>query len=377
MIDAFAAPQALDDAGLFVEMFLGDQDGDGFANRLIRRVAEDSLGAGIPRGDDAVERLRDDGVVGVFDHCREPAQQTFGLLALGDVLDDADELGSLSRFLAQQSDRGAAPHRRAVLAQVTLLERVVVDFTGPQLLDALARRIDVFGMRELEEGVLAKFFERITENRTELQVGFLQAPVEVRDCNAESSLRKHRGQALFAGAQCALRHATPADVMKHHDRAGDPAPRIADRRRAVFDAHLNAFTRDQRRVIRKPDHVAGLEGSLDRVFGRVTRVFVDDAENALQRTALGLAELPARQLLRDGIEERHAPLHIRGDDGVTDARQRHLEPLALLAQLFGAFLERQLRRDQIVFSALARTQDGLDVPERCRAYLLLFLVGDH
>ena len=82
-------------------------------------------------------------------------------------------------------------------------------------------------------------------------------------------------------------------------------------------------------------------------------------------------------MLGDGIEERHAPLHIRGDDGVTDARQRHLEPLALLAQLFGALLERQLRRDQIVFGALARAQDGLDVLERGRADLLFFFVGDH
>ena len=43
MIDAFAAPQALEDAGLLVEMFLGDQQGDGLADRLVRRVAENAL----------------------------------------------------------------------------------------------------------------------------------------------------------------------------------------------------------------------------------------------------------------------------------------------------------------------------------------------
>ena len=207
------------------------------------------------------------------------------LLAVGDVLDDADELGGLAGFLAQQRDRRAAPHRGSVLAHVALLERVAVDFAGAQLLYALARRIDVVRMRELEEGELSKLFERVTEHRAELQIRFLKTAVEIRDGNAERGLREHRAQAFFAGAQRALRRAAPADVVKHHDRAGDPAPCIADRRRAVFDADLGAVARDQRRVVRKPDRLAGLRALLDRVVGRVTRVFIDDAKDVLQRTA--------------------------------------------------------------------------------------------
>ena len=64
---------------------------------LLGRVAEHALGALVPGGDDAVERLGDDGVVGAFDDRREAAAQLLGLLALRDVLDDADELLGLVR----------------------------------------------------------------------------------------------------------------------------------------------------------------------------------------------------------------------------------------------------------------------------------------
>ena len=76
-------------------------------------------------------------------------------------------------------------------------------------------------MRELEERVLAQLVERVTEDRAELQVGFLQTAVEIGDRDAERGLREHRAQPLFAGAQRALRRAAPPDVMKHHDDAGD------------------------------------------------------------------------------------------------------------------------------------------------------------
>ena len=73
MVDAAAVAQ---DGEEEVDAFLfagPGEEGDGVADGLVRFVAEDSGGGGIPAGDDAGEGHAEDGVVGGFDDGGEPA----------------------------------------------------------------------------------------------------------------------------------------------------------------------------------------------------------------------------------------------------------------------------------------------------------------
>ena len=58
----------------------------GSADRFDRNVAEQPLGGPVPRGDGAVERLGDDGVVGGFHHRAEKALALGVVAALGSRL---------------------------------------------------------------------------------------------------------------------------------------------------------------------------------------------------------------------------------------------------------------------------------------------------
>ena len=67
MIDPLATADTRQDAWLFVVAFLRDQGENRLADDLIRRIAEQALGALVPAHDGAVEVLADDRVVGGFD----------------------------------------------------------------------------------------------------------------------------------------------------------------------------------------------------------------------------------------------------------------------------------------------------------------------
>jgi hypothetical protein len=64
VIDPLPLPQALEEAPHFAAQRLGNDDVDRFADRLVRRVAEQALGARIPAGNDAVQGLGHDRVIG-------------------------------------------------------------------------------------------------------------------------------------------------------------------------------------------------------------------------------------------------------------------------------------------------------------------------
>src|SRR5205823_13983572 len=61
VLHAFAALQLFQDGGLLVGTVRGKENGHGTALDLVGGVPIDLLGAGIPRTDDAVEILADDG----------------------------------------------------------------------------------------------------------------------------------------------------------------------------------------------------------------------------------------------------------------------------------------------------------------------------
>ena len=67
MIDASARANFSDDFRHFIFASAGGQHGNWFADRFVGLVAKYPFGATVPTGNDAIERLGDDGVVGGFD----------------------------------------------------------------------------------------------------------------------------------------------------------------------------------------------------------------------------------------------------------------------------------------------------------------------
>ena len=70
-------------------------------------------------------------------------------LAIGDVLDDRDGVGGRSRLVALERDRHLHPDRRAVLADVALLQREAGDLAPPEPGIQLPVHGQVLGVRDL------------------------------------------------------------------------------------------------------------------------------------------------------------------------------------------------------------------------------------
>ena len=67
-VDPLAAPDAVEDLLLLAFAVVGDQEGDVSSDRLRLRVAVEAHRTGVPGGDDSVEVLAQDRIVGAFDH---------------------------------------------------------------------------------------------------------------------------------------------------------------------------------------------------------------------------------------------------------------------------------------------------------------------
>ena len=85
MIDALAATDAVDNRGFLVEAVRRNHDRDRFADDLFGRIAEQPRRAPVPTGDDAVEVLAHDRVIGALDNRGEQPPIMLRALALGDV----------------------------------------------------------------------------------------------------------------------------------------------------------------------------------------------------------------------------------------------------------------------------------------------------
>ena len=102
MVDAFAGLQAGDDLLLLGPQFIGNDAEDGLTDHLLGGVAENPRGAGIPGGDDAVEALADNRVVGGRHDRGEAGAVDFGLPPVGGVDQQIDCAGYLPLLVAQQ-----------------------------------------------------------------------------------------------------------------------------------------------------------------------------------------------------------------------------------------------------------------------------------
>jgi hypothetical protein len=77
MIDAFAAPDALNDDRFLVLAIGGNDDRDRLSDHFLREIAEQALRRPVPTGDDPVDILADDRIIGGVDDRRE---ETFAFL---------------------------------------------------------------------------------------------------------------------------------------------------------------------------------------------------------------------------------------------------------------------------------------------------------
>ena len=103
MVDPFAAPDAGQDLVFLLLPVVGDDAADRLADHLGRGVAEHPLGGRVPRGDDAVQVLADDGVVARIDDRGEAQRIPLRTLDAAQIAGDlrgADDLA------------GGAPDRR-------------------------------------------------------------------------------------------------------------------------------------------------------------------------------------------------------------------------------------------------------------------------
>ena len=96
MIDSFAAPDAGRGSPSPLLAIRWNQSHDRRADHFVGGVSEDALRTEIPTGDDTVQILSDDRIVGRGDDGRQPARSDFGQMALGHVAKAPDAARSLS-----------------------------------------------------------------------------------------------------------------------------------------------------------------------------------------------------------------------------------------------------------------------------------------
>ncbi len=211
MVDPLPGLEACDDLVFLVDAVGRDDERDMAAHRLLRGVAEDPLGGGVPALDHSVESLADDGVVRGLDDGREQAS---GAQAAGSVL--------------------------------------------------------------------------------------LQMP----PCR---------------------------DVPKDDHESREAASFILDGCGTVVDGSLAAVLADEDRMVRGPFDGLATQRPCRRILERLPGLRVDNPEHRVERLVQRVGVRPPGQGFGNGIDVGDATCIVGGDDGVSDAAQRHPHQLAALA----------------------------------------------
>ena len=85
-------------------------------------------------------------------------------------------------------------------------------------------------------------------------------------------------------------------------------------------------------MVRKPCNLARAEHTTHRVLGGLTGLLVDDVEDIFQRAMGRFLRGPTGQCGGFSVQIRHTTVCVGSDDAVTDASERHAEPLLLRPQ---------------------------------------------
>ena len=181
-LDALAAPDAFQDAGLFVLPIGRNEESDPLADDLVRRIAEDSLGGLVPAGDDAIDVVGHDRVVRPLDDRREFGVCRLRLLAPGDVVQTQE---SHARRPARQGERvcierqGPTSELRPVVIDLEGLKGAIVGEHFLQL-RRQTRQVQGSGAQRLERSPLDRV-ARDPEQRVEGPVGGQYAQVRAEN----------------------------------------------------------------------------------------------------------------------------------------------------------------------------------------------------
>src|SRR6185503_2444023 len=257
-------------------------------------------------------------------------QRGLGLLALGDVVEHRDLVERHAEHVAHQRDGDVAPHHRAVLAQVALLEARRVDLARADARALGVGDVAVVGVRHFLHVLSEQLLLRIAEDLAQAAVDAREAPLgHVADARGREL--EGLAEARLALLQARLGLALRGDVVVHRDLVERLAVGAPLHGHAEFHPHHRAVLAQV--ALFQPHHV-------DRARVQRRALLVDDVEvvgvrdlapGELQHFLLAVAE----DLAHPRVDADEAPV----DADVRDARARQLEgtPVARLA-----FLEQQL-----------------------------------
>ena len=122
-----------------------------------------------------------------------------------------------------------------------------------------------------------------------------------------------------------LRGIFHSDIAKHQHRAHHLTIAVANWCTTVGDGALAAITGDQYGVIGQPPCRAMRQCFLDRDRGRLSSSLIDDVKNFLHQAIVCFRRCPTRQPFGKGVQQRHMPVGIGGDDRIADRVERHRE----------------------------------------------------
>src|SRR5580700_318796 len=221
VIEAVAAPDALDDPRLLVLQLLRNQDGDRLADDVFGGVAEQALGGAVPADDDAVEVLADDGVAGRFDDTGKLLARLHGAALLGDVeqrRDPAVDLAVGIGFRPVGDMQPARPGYRKVDLAIEFRR-----FSVQHLFDMRPQCLKTLVADRLGDGLADDLFAPRSD---QLRVGLADEAVMQIAAAAHQHERRavdHRLQFGLAGAQRFLNALAFGQGLKAADRAFNAA----------------------------------------------------------------------------------------------------------------------------------------------------------
>src|SRR2546421_7892888 len=114
MVNTLAASQTRQNLLLLSVQLRGNDAGDWLPDHLVRLIPENVGRAGIPGGDDSIERLADDSVIGRGDDGRQARRLNARLVLLGDIHEKVDGAGQPAFAVPQRGGLGKEPHPGSV-----------------------------------------------------------------------------------------------------------------------------------------------------------------------------------------------------------------------------------------------------------------------
>lgn len=171
------------------------------AEHLFARKTVDPRRGIVPKDHLAVRIADIYGVIRSFSDGREPAAFLIDLLAGRYVLDHRNEILRTARRIAHQRDGAVNPQSAAVLAAISLLAGIDIEFAGQQFVPHIATVRQIVGVREIGRRHVQQFITRIADHLAELGVDQQKTAVQRGTGDADRRLLECAGQQFLARQQ--------------------------------------------------------------------------------------------------------------------------------------------------------------------------------